>query len=39
VESITDAIAAYKENMQKVIDDSTHMSDVSKQMLATAITK
>lgn len=38
VESITDAIAAYKENMQKVIDDSTHMSDVSKQMLSTVIT-
>ena len=37
VESITDAIAAYSENMQRVIDDSKHMSDVSKQMLATAI--
>ena len=37
VESITDAIAAYSENMQRVIDDSKHMSEVSKQMLATAI--
>jgi len=37
VESITEAIVAYKENMQKVIDDSTHMSDVSKQMLSAVI--
>ncbi len=37
VESITEAIVAYKDNMQKVIDDSTHMSNVSKEMLATAM--
>lgn len=39
VESITKAIAAYKDNMQKVIDDSTRMSNVSKEMLATVIEK
>lgn len=37
VESITKAIAAYKDNMQQVIDDSTHMSNVSKEMLATVM--
>lgn len=37
VESITKAITAYKDNMQKVIDDSTRMSNVSKEMLATVM--
>ena len=37
VESITEAIAAYKVNMQKVIDDSTHISSVSQEMLATVM--
>ena len=36
VVSITEAIAAYRDNMQVVIEDSTHMSQVSKEMLATA---
>ena len=37
VESITDAIAAYKGNMEKIIDDSAHMSSVSEEMLATVM--
>lgn len=37
VEAITNAIAAYKENMQKVIEDSNHMSEVSKEMLETVM--
>lgn len=37
VEAITEAIAAYKDNMQQVISDSTRMSDVSKEMLATVM--
>lgn len=37
VESITDAIVAYKGNMEKIIDDSAHMSSVSEEMLATVM--
>lgn len=37
VESITDAIEAYKGNMEKIIDDSAHMSSVSEEMLATVM--
>lgn len=37
VESITDAIAAYKGNMEKIIDDSAHMNSVSEEMLATVM--
>ncbi len=37
VDSITDAIAAYKGNMEKIIDDSAHMSSVSEEMLATVM--
>ncbi len=39
VVSITDAIAAYKDNMQKVIDDSSRMSEVSEEMLSAVIQK
>ena len=39
VESIAEAIAAYKDNMQKVIDDSCHMSEMSEEMLKTIIKK
>lgn len=37
VEAITEAISAYKANMQKVIEDSSHMSKVSKEMLNTVM--
>ncbi|MBQ7775398.1 MAG: hypothetical protein IJ379_05700 [Lachnospiraceae bacterium] len=39
VVSITEAIAAYKDNMQKVINDSSHMSEISEEMLSTVIKK
>ncbi len=39
VVSITEAIAAYKDNMQKVIDDSSRMSHVSEEMLSAVIQK
>lgn len=39
VVSITEAIAAYKDNMQRVIDDSSRMSEVSEEMLGAVIQK
>lgn len=39
VVSITEAIAAYKDNMQKVIADSSRMSHVSEEMLSAVIQK
>lgn len=39
VDSITEAITAYKDNMQKVIDDSSRMSESSEEMLRAVIKK
>ncbi len=39
VVSITEAITAYKDNMQKVIDDSSRMSEISEEMLGAVIKK
>ncbi len=39
VESITEAITAYKENMQRVLDDNSHMSEVSEQLMNSVVAK
>ena len=39
VVSITDAITAYKDNMQQVIKDSSCMSEVSEEMLSAVVKK
>lgn len=37
VAAIAEAISAYKDNMQRVIDDSYHMTEISEEMLSTII--
>lgn len=37
VESITEAISAYKDNMQRVISDNSHMTEVSQELLRTVL--
>ncbi len=39
VESITEAITAYKENMQRVMDDNSHISEVSEQLMNSVVVK